>query len=198
MFTGIIETTGQVLSCEMEGTNARMRVSSPLAAELKVDQSVAHDGVCLTVVTTNAHWHEVVMVQETLDRSTFKGAKAGQTLNLERCMPANGRFDGHIVQGHVDTVATLTQVEDLNGSFRLSFRTSSEEAKELMVAKGSICINGISLTLAEVKEQSFSVVIIPYTWEHTNLKALPIGTEVNIEWDVLGKYIRNILHSRGL
>jgi riboflavin synthase len=198
MFTGIIETMGLVLHLEHEGSNMRLLVQSSLAPELKVDQSLAHNGVCLTVVKVQEQIHEVVMVQETLARSTMKDIQIGDWINLERCMPANGRFDGHIVQGHVDSIATLKHVEDLNGSFRLDFHSDSKEANELMVSKGSICINGISLTLASVEAGDFSVAIIPYTWENTNLRDLKIGAQVNIEWDVLGKYIRNILHSRGL
>lgn len=191
MFTGIVEGLGKVLQVEREGGNLRFWLESPFTAELKVDQSVSHDGVCLTVTGKDEKTYSVTAVEETLNRTTLSAWKNGTLVNLERCMPANGRFDGHIVQGHVDTKAELLSVEDCNGSWKLTFR--HDPAAGLTVSKGSICVNGVSLTVVDSMENSFSVVIIPYTWEHTNLQLLKAGDAVNIEFDILGKYMQKYL-----
>jgi riboflavin synthase len=193
MFTGIVEGLGKVLHVEKEGSNLHFWLESPFTAELKVDQSVSHDGVCLTVTDLNAGKYRVTAVEETLIRTNLSHWKPGTMVNLERCMPANGRFDGHIVQGHVDTVAVLENVEDRNGSWKLTF--SHDPKAGMTVEKGSICINGISLTVVDSHPESFSVVIIPFTWEHTNLRTLLVGDLVNIEFDILGKYMQKYLAS---
>ncbi len=193
MFTGIVEGLGKVLQVEKEGSNLHFWLESPFATELKVDQSVSHDGVCLTVTDLDAGKYRVTAVEETLKRTNLSDWKPGTLVNLERCMPATGRFDGHIVQGHVDTVAVLGNVEDRNGSWKLTFRHDPKAG--LTVEKGSICINGVSLTVVDSHPDSLSVVIIPYTWEHTNLKNLKPGAFVNIEFDILGKYMQKYLAS---
>lgn len=193
MFTGIIEGMGKVLQVEKEGSNLHFWLESPFTAELKVDQSVSHDGVCLTVTDLDAGRYRVTAVEETLNRTNLSGWQPGALVNLERCMPANGRFDGHIVQGHVDAVAVLENVVDRNGSWNLTFRHNPKAG--MTVEKGSICINGISLTVVDSYPDSFSVVIIPFTWEHTNLRTLSAGDVVNIEFDILGKYMQKYLAS---
>lgn len=193
MFTGIVEGLGKVLQVEKEGSNLHFWLESPFATELKVDQSVSHDGVCLTVTDLDAGKYRVTAVEETLKRTNLSDWKPGTLVNLERCMPATGRFDGHIVQGHVDTVAVLGNVEDRNGSWKLTFRHDPKAG--LTVEKGSICINGVSLTVVDSHPDSLSVVIIPYTWEHTNLKNLKPGAFVNVEFDILGKYMQKYLAS---
>jgi riboflavin synthase len=192
MFTGIIETMGNILSVEPEKGNLHFTVASSISNQLKVDQSLAHDGVCLTVTTVNDHSHRVTAVEETLQKTNLKSWIEGTTVNLERCLQANGRFDGHIVQGHVDTIASLIKKEDQNGSVKLYFEYDS--AAGITVSKGSICINGISLTVVDSGENTFSVVIIPYTFENTNLGKLAIGNAVNIEFDILGKYIQKLMN----
>ncbi|MFN3404137.1 MAG: riboflavin synthase [Cytophagaceae bacterium] len=194
MFTGIIESLGQVVSLEKQGTNIKFRISSSLTPELKVDQSLSHNGVCLTVTEKAGSEYAVVAVEETLKKTTLGQLKSGDFVNLERSMPANGRFDGHVVQGHVDQKAICVSREEKGGSW--IFKFSFEKNEELIVEKGSICVNGISLTVFDCNKGSFSVSIIPYTFEHTTLKYLYPGQEVNIEFDVLGKYIKNILEKR--
>ncbi len=190
MFTGIIETLAKVLEIKPEGSNKRFTLEIPFLAELKVDQSIAHNGVCLTVEKLNQTSYEVVAIQETLNRTNLNAWQRGNAVNIERCMPADGRFDGHIVQGHVDSVARLSKLENKNGSWDLHFTHNPKAG--ITVEKGSICINGISLTVVVSTQDSFSVSIIPYTWEHTNLKALSVGDEVNIEFDILGKYLQKM------
>ncbi|MFM7765988.1 MAG: riboflavin synthase [Sphingomonadales bacterium] len=191
MFTGIIEGLGKVLQVEKEGNNLHFWLESPFTAELKVDQSVSHDGVCLTVTHLDAGKYRVTAVEETLNRTNLSDWKPGTIVNLERCMPANGRFDGHIVQGHVDAKAALLNVDDRNGSWKLAFRHDPNAG--MTVEKGSICINGVSLTVVDSSEDSFSVAIIPFTWEHTNLHTINPGDAVNIEFDILGKYLQKYL-----
>lgn len=193
MFTGIIETTGKVESILHEGSNLNIRISSSLYSELKVDQSIAHNGVCLTVTNLNDGLHEVTAVQETLNRSNLRNLKPGDLINLERCMPVNGRFDGHIVQGHVDDTALCTDVQNLNGSWMFNFKLNDPNQKELIVDKGSICINGVSLTVVKITGLEFLVTIIPYTFEHTNFGLLKVGDQINIEFDILGKYIQKMI-----
>ena len=190
MFTGIVETLAKVLEIRQEGSNKRFTLEIPFLAELKVDQSLAHNGVCLTVEKLNQTSYEVVAIQETLNRTNLNAWQIGNAVNIERCMPADGRFDGHIVQGHVDSVARLSKLENKNGSWDLHFTHNPKAG--ITVETGSICINGISLTVVVSTQDSFSVSIIPYTWEHTNLKALSLGDQVNIEFDILGKYLQKI------
>lgn len=196
MFTGIIEGLGKVLQVEKEGSNLHFWLESPFTAELKVDQSVSHDGVCLTVTNLDAGQYRVTAVEETLSRTNLSGWKPGTMVNLERCMPANGRFDGHIVQGHVDAKAELINVEDRDGSWKLTFRHDPNAG--ITVEKGSICLNGVSLTIVDTAADFFSVVIIPYTWEHTNLHKMKPGDAVNIEFDILGKYLQKYLSGASL
>ena len=193
MFTGIIETLGKVEDLNREGTNQHILISSEITQELKVDQSVAHNGVCLTVtkLTDKGHW--VTAIKETLDRSSLGLLKTGDRINLERCMIANGRFDGHIVQGHVDGTATIASIVDQDGSWLFTF---SGVDTGLIVEKGSICINGISLTCFNVTDEGFSVAIIPYTIEHTDLGLKNPGDIVNLEYDIVGKYVARLAEVR--
>ena len=195
MFTGIIESTGKVVGLKREESNLHVRVNCPFTQELKIDQSLAHNGVCLTVVQIEGEEYEVTAIQETLDKTNLGGIQVGDEVNLERCMPMNGRLDGHIVQGHVDATAELIELLDMNGSWMLSFR-HAELPGFITVEKGSVCVNGISLTVVNSKSNGFSVAIIPYTWEHTNLKNLRVGNHVNIEFDILGKYVSKLLAHR--
>ncbi len=190
MFTGIVETVGELKEKIVDGTNLNFKFSSPLSNELRVDQSVSHSGVCLTVtkVEDGAHW--VTAISETLSKSNLGGLEIGNKVNLERCMPANGRFDGHIVQGHVDTTAEVVDIQDQNGSWLYTFKLRSSE--ETMVEKGSVCINGVSLTCFNIKPGFFDVAIIPYTYEHTNFHQFVKSTIVNIEFDIIGKYIKKL------
>ncbi len=191
MFTGIIESVGKVKSIEKEGSNLHFQISSPISNELKVDQSVAHNGVCLTVTQVEEGTHCVTAIDETLKKSNMGGLAKGMHVNLERCMKAGGRFDGHMVQGHVDTTASVISVTDENGSWEFRFEL---DKKGLLVEKGSICVNGVSLTCFEIAEARFSIAIIPYTFENTNFNQLKKGDGVNIEFDVIGKYIDAILN----
>ncbi len=195
MFTGIIETLGKIEKIEPQKENLLFTVQSPISSELKIDQSLSHNGVCLTVIEVEEDRHKVVAIRETLDKSNLGMLQQGDWVNLERCMKADGRFDGHIVQGHVDLVAECVGIEDEAGSFKLSFEY--ENASYITVEKGSITLNGISLTVVDSKPNSFSVAIIPYTWEHTNLHQLKIGSTVNLEFDIVGKYIQKMMENRG-
>ncbi|MFD2244806.1 riboflavin synthase [Pontibacter ruber] len=192
MFTGIIETLGQVETIREEGTNKHFILSSPFTHELKIDQSVAHNGVCLTVVAINGNSYTVTAIDETLKKTNLNSLKTGDKVNLERCMSANGRFDGHIVQGHVDQVAVCESVEDQNGSWLFTFKYDPTLGN-VTVEKGSICVNGISLTVVNSQEDRFSVAIIPYTYEHTNLHQVKPGDTVNLEFDIIGKYVARLL-----
>lgn len=188
MFTGIIETTGEVTNLTTSGTNVDLYIRSSISAALKIDQSVAHNGVCLTVVELGSDWHRITAIEETMQRSNLGMLKIGDRVNLERAMLAGSRLDGHIVQGHVDQTAFCTGVEEMDGSWYYHFSLPGERA-HLMVDKGSICINGVSLTVVNPTLDTFSVAIIPYTWEHTTFKTLQEGDKVNLEYDILGKYI---------
>ncbi len=196
MFTGIIENTGIVKEILAVGTNKTFWVASPLWKELKPDQSLSHNGVCLTVEEIKNGMHRVTAIEETLSKTSLGLWNAGSVVNLERCMQINGRLDGHIVQGHVDTVAKCIAITEKAGSWEFTF-SFSEEFGALVIEKGSISLNGISLTVFNVGASHFSVAIIPYTFEHTNINALRAGDLVNIEFDMIGKYvIRNLtLHS---
>jgi riboflavin synthase len=188
MFTGIIETVGELKEKNAEGTNLNFKFSSPISNKLKVDQSVSHNGVCLTVTKVEEGSHWVTAVQETLDKTNLGTLKVNDQVNIERCMPANGRFDGHIVQGHVDGVAEVVSVKNQDGSWLFTFRLS--ETDNILVEKGSVCINGASLTCFNIRENEFDIAIIPYTYEHTNFNTFVKGSMVNIEFDIIGKYIK--------
>ena len=188
MFTGIIETIGEVSKITTEGTNFIFTIKSPISKLLKIDQSVSHNGVCLTVVELQENGHVVTAIQETLNKTNLKNLKIGSKLNLERCTKVGDRFDGHIVQGHVDGLAVCKQIQNRNGSWEFSF-DGEKEVERLTVDKGSISINGVSLTVVETKGQQFSVAIIPYTFENTIFKEIKVGTCVNIEYDIIGKYV---------
>ena len=195
MFTGIIESLGKVKSVEKDRSNVHFSIESPISAELKIDQSVSHNGVCLTVVEVGADWHRVTAVAETLYRTNLEDWKPGALVNLERCLPMGGRLDGHIVQGHVDELVECVEVLETDGSWKYTFRFRPEQAG-LLVDKGSVCLNGVSLTVVSPGTDLFSVAIIPYTWEHTNFKTLAVGDKVNIEFDILGKYIARQMEAR--
>ncbi len=195
MFTGIIEATGKVESLQEENTNLHIRLSCPFTSELRVDQSIAHNGVCLTVVHIAGNSYTVTAIKETLDKTNLGQLQCGSLVNLERCMPANGRFDGHIVQGHVDQTGICTSVKDLNGSYLFGFEYDSSKGN-ITVEKGSICVNGVSLTVVNATTNGFSVSIIPYTFEHTSFGYLRAGDTVNLEFDIIGKYIARLLQAK--
>lgn len=196
MFTGIIEALARVEQIEKEGSNLKFTFSCPFAHELKVDQSLSHNGVCLTVVSVQFNTYTVVAIQETLTRSNLGHLTPGDSVNIERCMPANGRFDGHVVQGHVDLTAVCIAVRDLNGSWEFTFEYPAG-SQHITVDKGSITVNGVSLTVVEPSHNRFSVCIIPYTYEHTNFKFIRKGSLVNLEFDIIGKYVEKLLTMRG-
>ncbi|NML22863.1 riboflavin synthase [Pseudoflavitalea sp. G-6-1-2] len=192
MFTGIIESLGQVEEVLVSGTNKSYWITSPITHEFKIDQSISHDGVCLTVEEINGQRYKITAIAETLQKSNLHQWQPGHRVNLERCMPMNGRLDGHIVQGHVDATATCVAVKDMEGSREFRFRFPQNFAS-LIIEKGSASINGISLTVFDVTGDEFSVAIIPYTLEHTNISQVTPGTAVNIEFDMVGKYITRYL-----
>ncbi len=192
MFTGIIETVAEVIEIREEGTNLTFLLRSGLGPDLKIDQSLSHNGVCLTVVEINGDVYAVTAVRETLQKTNLSRWKVGTKVNIERCMPANGRFDGHIVQGHIDQTAVCTDLKDVDGSWLYDFEYDSNTGN-ITVEKGSICINGVSLTVFNSRPNGFRVTIIPYTYEHTNFEQLAIGDVVNIEFDILGKYIQKMM-----
>lgn len=187
MFTGIIESIGVVESIEKDGSNKIFCVDSPLSHELHVDQSLSHNGVCLTVTKVSDGKHWVTAIDETLQKSNLGLLKEGDLINLERSMTSGGRFDGHIVQGHVDQTATCKDVKVEDGSWVYTFEF--ENKTHLLVEKGSVCVNGISLTCFDITDRSFKVAIIPYTYENTNLKDVKTGSAINLEFDIVGKYI---------
>ena len=188
MFTGIIETLGKVEQIEQEGTNYHLTMSSSMSNELKVDQSVSHNGVCLTVVALEEGKHVVTAIEETMNRANLGTLKVGSIVNLERAMKANARLDGHMVQGHVDGTGTCLEVKVADGSWYFKFQYTPTE-EHLLVDKGSISINGVSLTVVEPVDNVFSVAIIPYTFENTSFKTLKAGDSINLEFDIIGKYI---------
>ncbi|MFT3827362.1 MAG: riboflavin synthase [Chitinophagaceae bacterium] len=191
MFTGIIETTGKIEEVTISGTNKTFRISSPISHELKIDQSVSHNGVCLTVESLGNDSHTLTAIAETLQKTNLNQWQPGDIVNIERCLIMNGRLDGHIVQGHVDATATCIERKSLDGSWEFRFRFPRAFA-HLVIEKGSICLNGISLTIFNVAVDEFSVAIIPYTFEHTNIRNIHPGNEVNIEFDMVGKYMSRI------
>jgi riboflavin synthase len=191
MFTGIVETTGIVKNIEVQGSNKIFSIDSVLTSELRVDQSLSHNGVCLTVTAIEENIHKVTAVQETLIKSNLGDLKAGDAVNLERSMSSGYRFDGHIVQGHVDQTGICTRYEELDGSWLYDFEYDPSTGN-FTVEKGSICIDGVSLTVFNCKKDSFRVTIIPYTFENTNFKFIREGSRVNLEFDILGKYIQRM------
>tara|TARA_B110000014_G_scaffold114839_1_gene78926 strand:+ start:225 stop:812 length:588 start_codon:yes stop_codon:yes gene_type:complete len=187
MFTGIIEQLAEVVALKKEGSNVHFSLKSAITNELKIDQSLAHNGVCLTVVDIKDDVYTVTAINETLQKSNLGFLEVGSKVNLERSMKLGARVDGHMVQGHVDQTAICTEVKEEDGSYVLTFEY--EQSDNITVEKGSVCINGVSLTVVNSKDNSFSVAIIPYTFEHTNFHTFKVGTVVNIEFDILGKYI---------
>ena len=192
MFTGIIEAIGRVENIEKEGTNILFTMSCPFTKELKIDQSISHDGCCLTVYDIDNQQYKIAAIHETLEKTNLGNWEIGTEVNLERCVLMNGRLDGHIVQGHVDRTGVVKSIENKNGSHLITIEHSEKDGF-ITVPQGSIAVNGISLTVAYSGEGEFSVAIIPYTWEHTNLKHLSVGDRVNLEFDVIGKYIAKLI-----
>ncbi|MBL7744492.1 MAG: riboflavin synthase [Chitinophagaceae bacterium] len=188
MFTGIIETTGVIKEVISNGSNKTFWIESPLSRELKTDQSVSHSGVCLTVEEVQGNRHRVTAIDETLQKTDLNTWKTGSTVNIERCLVVNARLDGHFVQGHADTTGICRKRMEKDGSWEFEFEFPKKFA-ELMIEKGSVAVNGISLTAFNVKKKSFTVAIIPYTFEHTNIKEVNPGDKVNLEFDIIGKYI---------
>lgn len=195
MFTGIIETVGTVVAVRQQEANLHCTIQSSFSKELKPDQSVSHNGVCLTVTQVIENTHTVVAIHETLNRTTLGTLTRGSHVNLERAMSANGRFDGHFVQGHVDRCVQCIHIEDEKGSSKFWFSITQADSL-LLVEKGSICVDGVSLTIADAEENKFSVAIIPYTLAHTCFRDLKTGDKVNLEFDVLGKYVQKHLQAR--
>ncbi|MCE7992392.1 MAG: riboflavin synthase [Roseivirga sp.] len=192
MFTGIIEVPGEVVNITKEGTNVHFDIKSSISPELKIDQSVAHSGTCLTVVKLEGDVHTVTAIDETLQKTNLGDWVVGTQVNLERCMVANGRFDGHIVQGHVDQVGRVTDIQEEGGSWLFDFEYDTDQGN-VTVEKGSVCINGTSLTCFNSEPGKFRVAIIPYTYEHTNFNQFEVGTAVNLEFDIVGKYVKRLL-----
>ncbi len=188
MFSGIIKSIGIVQSIQYEDSTKRITISSSISSEFGIDQSIAHDGICLTIVDVKERTHQVQVVHETLNKTTFKFLREGQAVNLEKSITPTTLLDGHFVQGHVDTVLTCQSVKDMDGSWMIKFNLP-EEYTGLVIPQGSICLNGVSLTVANIYTDSFDVAIIPYTFEHTNFKFLREGALVNAEFDLIGKYI---------
>lgn len=195
MFTGIIEEIGEIIAICEEKNNLHFTVASSISDELKIDQSIAHDGCCLTVVALENGTHTVTAIQETLEKTNLRTWKVGTKVNLERCMQLNARLDGHIVQGHVDTTATCTNIEDQGGSWKYTFHYAADH---ITVEKGSITVNGTSLTVVDSGEHTFSVCIIPFTYEHTNFHQLRVGSIVNLEFDIIGKYVARLVAKSSL
>lgn len=197
MFSGIIEEYAKIVALEKEQENVHLTLTCSFVNELKIDQSISHNGVCLTVVRLTDDTYTVTAMKETLERSNIGLLKVGDKVNVERSMPMNGRLDGHIVQGHVDQTAVCTKIEDADGSwyFTFQYRFDKEMAKRgyLTVDKGSVTVNGVSLTVVNPTDNSFQVAIIPYTYEYTNFHTFEVGSVVNLEFDIIGKYISRIL-----
>ena len=194
MFTGIIEDLGIVESLEREATNLHLTIQSRLASELKIDQSVSHNGVCLTVVKHNPNSYSVTAIKETLDKTNLNNLTEGAIVNLERGLKLGDRLDGHMVQGHIDQIGTCVNVQSQNGSWTYDFEYDPNLGN-ITIEKGSVTVNGVSLTVVDSKNNGFSVAIIPYTYEHTNFKYFKIGSVVNLEFDVIGKYVSR-LHAK--
>ena len=194
MFTGIIEAVGTIKQMKKEGSNLHLFVESAISSQLKIDQSISHQGVCLTVTNVESTGHWVTAIDETLKKSNLGLLALEDKLNLERCMIANGRFDGHVVQGHVDQTGKVISIREENGSWLVDFEYDDSQGN-ITVEKGSICVNGVSLTCFNSKENSFTVAIIPYTYQHTTFQQLKEGDTVNLEFDIIGKYVQKILQS---
>ena len=192
MFTGIVEATATVENIETQGTSVHFTMSCPFTDELKIDQSLSHNGCCLTIEKIENQRYGVTAIQETLEKTNLGSWKIDTKVNLERCVLMNGRLDGHIVQGHVDQTGTIKSIENLNGSHYITIAYTDKDGFTT-VPQGSITVDGISLTVAQSGENEFSVAIIPYTWEHTNLKNLEIGSRVNLEFDIIGKYVAKLM-----
>ena len=192
MFSGIIEVLGEIVGIQKEQSNLHLTVKSPFTHELKIDQSVAHNGVCLTVVGIQNDTYTVTAIDETIKKTNIGLLNKGDVINLERCLKVGDRLDGHIVQGHVDQRAVCTKMEETDGSWTFTFEYDATKGN-VTVEKGSVCVNGVSLTVVNSKDNSFSVCIIPYTFEHTNFKTITPGAIVNIEFDIVGKYIAKML-----
>ncbi len=193
MFTGIIETLGEVSKLEEAAGNLEIHIKTPLSKELKVDQSVAHNGVCLTVVECSEDTYRVTAVQETLDKTSLGELKPGSKVNLERAMVLGTRLDGHLVQGHVDLTGTCTGIEETDGSWKFTFEYPEEGGGHVTIGKGSITVDGVSLTVVDSEPGRFSVAIIPYTYDHTLFHTYTVGQRVNLEFDVIGKYVARLL-----
>ncbi|TAH29877.1 MAG: riboflavin synthase [Cytophagales bacterium] len=195
MFTGIIETLAKITNITKEKANKHFEIESNFTSELKIDQSIAHNGACLTVVAINDNKHTVTAIEETLEKTSLNDWKIGDNVNLERCLAFGGRIDGHIVQGHVDQIGICKKIEDKDGSWFFTFDYDEKEGN-ITVEKGSICINGVSLTVVNAKKNEFSVAIIPYTYTHTQFQYIKVGQKVNLEFDILGKYIKTYLKNQ--
>lgn len=195
MFTGIIEAVGIVEKIEKSGSNIDFTLNCPFTQELKIDQSLAHNGCCLTVVKIEGTQYKVTAIKETLEKTNLGKWEVGTVVNLERCMKMDGRLDGHIVQGHVDKTGNVVGIENKDGSYFITFEYN-EDGNFITVPQGSVTVNGISLTVAESGERKFSVAIIPYTWEFTNMNKLQIGDKVNLEFDIIGKYITKLMNKQ--
>lgn len=191
MFTGIIETLGTIKEIQKDQENLHITVSSSVTNELKIDQSVSHNGVCLTVVAISGDDFTVTAIKESIDKTNIGDWKVGDSVNLERAMKLGDRLDGHIVQGHVDQTGTCTSVEENSGSWYYTFEYD-ENLNNITIEKGSITVNGVSLTVVNSKKNEFSVAIIPYTHEHTNFNSFKVGTKINLEFDVIGKYVTRL------
>ncbi len=191
MFTGIIESLGIVRELKKDGDNLHITITSSITNELKIDQSVAHNGVCLTVVGIRENDYTVTAIRETLDKTNLSDWKTGDSINLERAMKLGDRLDGHIVQGHVDQTGICTSIENANGSWYFTFEYD-QSLNNITIEKGSITLNGVSLTVVNSKKNEFSVAIIPYTYEHTNFREFKTGTKINLEFDVIGKYVSRL------
>jgi riboflavin synthase len=191
MFTGIIETLGVIHQIEKEEDNLHITVDATITPELKIDQSVAHNGICLTVVAIDSGFYTLTAIGETINKTTISNWKKGDVINLERAMKLGDRLDGHIVQGHVDQIATCISVDETNGSWLYTFQYD-ESLQNITIEKGSITVNGVSLTVVNSKKNEFSVAIIPYTYENTNFNTFEVGTKVNLEFDVIGKYVSKL------
>jgi len=194
MFTGIIESTGKIEKIDREGKNIKLTLSSNLSSELRVDESLSHNGVCLTVTDCNKNFYSVTIIDESLKKTNFSSVKVGSQINLERSLKIDGRLDGHIVQGHVDDIAKCIKKIDQENSWLFTFEFS-EKFSDLIIEKGSICINGVSLTCFDTSKNNFTVAIIPHTYDNTNFKLLDEGDSVNLEFDILGKYIKKIIRT---
>jgi len=193
MFTGIVESLGKLVKIEQEQTNLHLWIKADFVDELKIDQSVAHNGVCLTVVDFKDDLYKVTAIEETIQKTNFKTLNVGDSINLERCLQFNGRIDGHIVQGHVDQTGEIISIDNQEGSYFITIGYDEASTNNVTVEKGSICLNGISLTVVDSKIGEFSVAIIPYTWDFTNLSNAKVGDTLNLEFDIIGKYVKRLV-----